>query len=98
MSDRAKLRFHHLTNHSRSLFRFDPRERLIVFVFFSLKDKKSLLDELELSKNQYAERDSETVRLQELLERVQADKTKLSRRVSKLVQNGRSKIRAPSNS
>lgn len=49
--------------------------------------KQSLFDELETLKTKYVERDNEVVRLQELLERVQADKTKLSRRVSKLVLN-----------
>ena len=42
-------------------------------------------------KTKYVERDNEIVRLKELLERVQADKTKLSRRVSKLVLNGKKK-------
>ena len=45
-------------------------------------------------KNQYTERNNEVIRLQELLERLQADKTKLSRRVSKLVLNGEEKRRA----
>lgn len=58
-----------------------------MFVF--VKDKKNLFDELETLKNQYNERDNEVLRLQELLERVQADKNKLSRRVSKLVLNGK---------
>jgi hypothetical protein len=48
----------------------------------------NLIQELETLKNQYTERDNEVIRLQELLERTQADKTKLSRRVSKLVLNG----------
>jgi len=52
-------------------------------------EKKSLVDELETCKNQCAERDSEIARLQDLVERIQTDKAKLSRRVSKLVQNER---------
>ena len=64
-----------------------PLNRLCLFVF--VKDKKNLFDELETLKNQYNERDNEVLRLQELLERVQADKNKLSRRVSKLVLNGK---------
>ena len=47
------------------------------------------MEELETLKCQYADRDNELVRLQELIERLQTDKTKLSRRVSKLVLNGR---------
>ncbi|CAF1022017.1 unnamed protein product [Rotaria sordida] len=50
-------------------------------------EKKDLIEEFETLKNQYVERESEVLRLQELLERVQSDKTKLSRRVSKLVLN-----------
>ncbi|CAF3392662.1 unnamed protein product [Rotaria sp. Silwood1] len=50
-------------------------------------EKKNLIEELETLKNQYAERENEVLRLQELLERMQSDKTKLSRRVSKLVLN-----------
>ena len=46
------------------------------------------MEELETLKCQYAERDNELVRLHELIERLQTDKTKLSRRVSKLVLNG----------
>jgi uncharacterized protein YlxW (UPF0749 family) len=53
-----------------------------------LQENNSLIGELQTLKGQYAERDSEVVRLQDLLERMQADKTKLSRRVSKLVLNG----------
>ena len=47
-----------------------------------------MIDELDTLKNQYNERDNEVIRLTELLERAQTDKTKLSRRVSKLVLNG----------
>ncbi|CAF3705141.1 unnamed protein product [Rotaria socialis] len=50
-------------------------------------DKKSLIEELEISKNQYAECHNELLRLQEVVDRVQADKTKFSRRISKLVHN-----------
>ncbi|CAF5112180.1 unnamed protein product, partial [Rotaria sp. Silwood1] len=50
-------------------------------------EKKNLIEEFETLKNQYAERENEVLRLQELLERMQSDKTKLSRRVSKLVLN-----------
>jgi hypothetical protein len=57
-------------------------------IYFS-KEKKNLIEELETLRNQYTERDNEVTRLQELLERTQADKTKLSRRVSKLVLNGK---------
>ncbi len=64
-------------------------DEFINVVFYFKKDKKNLIDELEILKNQYSERDNEVIRLQELLERVQADKTKLSRRVSKLVLNGK---------
>ncbi len=49
-----------------------------------------MIDELDTLKNQYNERDNEVIRLTELLERAQTDKTKLSRRVSKLVLNGNS--------
>ena len=52
------------------------------------QEKKHLIDELELSKSQYAERDNDVLRVQELLERLQMEKAKLSRRVSKLVHNG----------
>lgn len=65
-------------------------DRLNMYLFAFEKDKKSLLNELETLKTKYAERDNEALRLQELLERVQADKNKLSRRVSKLVLNGNS--------
>ena len=65
-------------------------DRLNMYLFAFEKDKKSLLNELETLKTKYAERDNEVLRLQELLERVQADKNKLSRRVSKLVLNGNS--------
>lgn len=61
---------------------------MFVLIVFSFKDKKNLFEELETLRNQYNERDNEVLRLQELLERVQADKNKLSRRVSKLVLNG----------
>lgn len=47
-----------------------------------------------MCKTQCAERGNEITHLQELLERVQNDKTKLSRRVSKLVQNGKRNERA----
>ncbi|CAF3816066.1 unnamed protein product [Rotaria magnacalcarata] len=50
-------------------------------------DKKNLIEELEISKNQYAECHNELLRLQEVVDRVQADKTKFSRRISKLVHN-----------
>jgi len=50
-------------------------------------EKNSLLDDIETLKSQYAERDNEVTRLQELLERMQNEKNKLSRRVSKLVLN-----------
>lgn len=62
-----------------------------MFYFVFEKDKKNLFEELETLKTQYAERDNEVIRLQELLDRTQADKTKLSRRVSKLVLNGKKK-------
>lgn len=48
-----------------------------------------MLDDIETLKSQYAERDNEVTRLQELLERMQNEKNKLSRRVSKLVLNGK---------
>ncbi|CAF2954853.1 unnamed protein product [Rotaria sp. Silwood2] len=50
-------------------------------------EKKDLIEEFQTLKNQYAERENEVFRLQELLERMQSDKTKLSRRVSKFVLN-----------
>ncbi|CAF3356594.1 unnamed protein product [Rotaria sp. Silwood1] len=50
-------------------------------------DKKNLTEELETTKNQYAECHDELIRLQELVDRIQAEKTKLSRRISKLVHN-----------
>ncbi|CAF1107977.1 unnamed protein product [Rotaria sordida] len=52
-------------------------------------DKKNLIEELEATKNQYAECQSELIRLQELVDRIQTDKTKLHRRISKLVHNER---------
>jgi predicted nucleic acid-binding Zn-ribbon protein len=58
------------------------------------KEKKSLFDELETTKNQYAECNNELIRLQELVERVQTEKAKLNRRVSKLVYNGNFKKRS----
>jgi len=60
------------------------------FFFQKKKEKKNLIDELEITKNQNAEYNNELIHLQELVERLQADKTKLSRRVSKLVHNGNS--------
>lgn len=53
------------------------------------QERNNLLDNIEQMKIQQNEKDKELVRLQDLLERMQADKTKLSRRVSKLVLNGR---------
>ncbi|CAF2382398.1 unnamed protein product [Rotaria sp. Silwood2] len=50
-------------------------------------DKKNLIEELETTKNQYDECHNELIRLQELVDCIQADKTKLSRRISKLVHN-----------
>jgi len=58
------------------------------FILFFPKEKKSLIEELETTKNQYGECNDELVRLQDIVERLQADKAKLSRRVSKLVHNG----------
>jgi hypothetical protein len=62
----------------------------VFFFFKKKKEKKNLIDELEITKNQNAEYNNELIHLQELVERLQADKTKLSRRVSKLVHNGNS--------
>ncbi len=70
------------------------RANLIIkckFILFFQKEKKSLIEELETTKNQYGECNHELVRLQDIVERLQADKSKLSRRVSKLVHNGNSK-------
>ncbi|CAF0946900.1 unnamed protein product [Adineta ricciae] len=50
-------------------------------------EKKSLLEEVDGLRNQCAERNNELAHAQELLERTQAEKAKLSRRVSKLVLN-----------
>ncbi|CAF5184774.1 unnamed protein product, partial [Rotaria magnacalcarata] len=50
-------------------------------------EKKDLIDELEMLKSKLIERENEGIRLKELLEHMQSDKTKLSRRVSKLVLN-----------
>lgn len=60
-----------------------------VFLCCSFKEKNSLLDELTTSRNQYSECHQELLRLQELLERMQTEKSKLGRRVSKLVHNGK---------
>jgi hypothetical protein len=56
--------------------------------FFYLQEKKNLFEEFETTKNQYAQCNNEVIRLQELVDHLQTDKTKLSRRVSKLVHNG----------
>ena len=48
-----------------------------------------MLDEVERFKVQNGDHENEAIRLQELLERMQQDKAKLSRRVSKLVFNGK---------
>ncbi|CAF1321737.1 unnamed protein product [Adineta ricciae] len=50
-------------------------------------DKKSLIEELAIMKNQFADCNNELLHLQDIVDRLQADKGKLSRRVSKLVQN-----------
>lgn len=65
---------------------------LIHFGFLFEQEKKDLIEELQALKNKYGERENEVLRLKELLENVQNDKTKLSRRVSKLVLNGNEKI------
>jgi len=49
-----------------------------------------LLDELEATKSQFADCQNEVVRVKELADRVQAEKTKLTRRISKLIHNGKS--------
>ncbi|CAF1055145.1 unnamed protein product, partial [Didymodactylos carnosus] len=51
------------------------------------KERKNLLEELETLKVQASERDNEIIRLQDFIERVQTDKTRLSKRLSKLVLN-----------
>jgi hypothetical protein len=61
-------------------------DRLLCSLF---KDKKKLIDELDTVTSRCTERDRECARLQEYIERMQNDKTKLSRRVSKLVLNGK---------
>ena len=55
------------------------------------KDKKSLIEDLETIKSQYSDCNNELLRLQDIVDRLQADKGKLSRRVSKLVHNGKVK-------
>ncbi|UJR10612.1 hypothetical protein I4U23_014809 [Adineta vaga] len=50
-------------------------------------EKKNLCEELDTLRNQCSERINEVNHLQELLERTQTEKSKLSRRVSKLVLN-----------
>ncbi|CAF0717644.1 unnamed protein product [Adineta steineri] len=50
-------------------------------------EKKSLIEDLETMKSQYTECNNELLRLQDIVDRLQADKGKLSRRVSKLVHN-----------
>jgi len=56
--------------------------------FLKKKENKNLIDECETTKNQYSECKNELIRLQEFIERIQAEKTKLNRRISKLVHNG----------
>ena len=63
-------------------------EIFIGLFFFFFKEKNSLLDELETTRNQYSECHQELLRLQELLERIQTEKSKLGRRITKLVHNG----------
>lgn len=65
--------------------------RLFFLSFF--KEKNSLLDELETTRNQYSECHQELLRLQELLERIQSEKSKLGRRITKLVHNGNQQFR-----
>lgn len=61
-----------------------------ISLFFSLeKEKKNLIEDLAIMKNQYADCNNELLRLQDIIDRLQADKGKLSRRVSKLVHNGK---------
>ncbi|UJR35224.1 hypothetical protein I4U23_027990 [Adineta vaga] len=50
-------------------------------------EKKNLIEDLAIMKNQYADCNNELLRLQDIIDRLQADKGKLSRRVSKLVHN-----------
>ena len=45
------------------------------FLLF-IQEKKDLIKELETLKNQYVDRENEAIRLQELLDHVQFDKTK----------------------
>ena len=58
------------------------------FLLF-IQEKKDLIKELETLKNQYVDRENEAIRWQELLDHVQFDKTRWSRRVSKLVLKGK---------
>lgn len=83
--------FYLLSKFKRNLIRIYVFICLLFLFFYNEKDKKSLIDELETTKNQFSECNNELVRLQELVEHLQNEKNKLNRRISKLVHNGKLK-------
>ena len=50
--------------------------KMCIVFFYLYRKKKDLITELETLKNQYIDRENEAIRLQELLDHVQFDKTR----------------------